>query len=282
MSGAAIVIRGAKMKARSPYVAVGAGAVLITAAVLFLTQGADRVPMPETIRLEAATQGYRPAGEFRQGTRIVDAPFEMIATSAIAVMMHHVSEADYALCVANGACVKAPSAHRPDLPQTNVNFNDATAYARWLADRTGLAWRLPTDAEWQRLAGDRALDDAFDADANGADPSRRWIASYRREVERRGDADLELHPMGHFGINDVGVADIAGNVWEWTDSCFQNGTVSADGSMIETRSDYCGVRAVQGKHRGFVIDFVRDARSGGCGAGVPPDYLGFRLVRTIS
>jgi formylglycine-generating enzyme required for sulfatase activity len=76
--------------------------------------------------------------------------------------------------------------------------------------------------------------------------------------------------MGHFGVNDVGVADIAGNVWEWTDSCFQNGTVSADGSLIVARSDYCGVRAVQGKHRGFVIDFVRDARSGGCGAGVPP------------
>ena len=61
--------------------------------------------------------------------------------------------------------------------------------------------------------------------------------------------------------------------------CFQNGTVAADGSVIEARSDYCGVRAVQGKHRGFVIDFIRDARSGGCAAGVPPDFLGFRLVR---
>ncbi|MES2551670.1 MAG: formylglycine-generating enzyme family protein, partial [Pseudomonadota bacterium] len=26
------------------------------------------------------------------------------------------------------------------------------------------------------------------------------------------------------------------------------------------------------------VDFIRDARSGGCAAGVPPDYLGFRLV----
>ena len=75
------------------------------------------------------------------------------------------------------------------------------------------------------------------------------------------------------------VADIAGNIWEWTETCFQNGTLTPDGTGFATRSDYCGVRAVQGKHRAFVIDFIRDARSGGCAAGVPPDYLGFRLVR---
>ena len=270
------------MPARSTYAAMGTSAILIAAGLLYGLQGADPLPMPETVRLQAAMQSYRPAGEFRLGTRVVDAPVETIAAPAMDVMKHHVSEADYALCVADGACPDVPSRHRGDLPQTDVNHADATAYARWFSDRTGVVWRLPTDAEWVRLAGDRAFDDSFTAEANGSDPSRRWIALYRREVERRGEADLEAHPLGHFGVNDVGVADIAGNVWEWTDSCFQNGTVSADGLLIETRSDYCGVRAVQGKHRGFVIDFVRDARSGGCGAGVPPDYLGFRLVQDLS
>ncbi len=238
--------------------------------------------MPEAVRLQAGTQKYRPAGEFRLGTRIVDAPLQTIEPTAIEVMKYHVSEADYALCVAANACQAAPSANRQDMPQTNVNYSDATAYARWYSTQTGADWRLPTDAEWLRLAGERAFDDSFSAEANGSDPSRRWIASYRREVERRGEADLTVHPLGYFGVNAVGVADIAGNVWEWTDSCFQNGTVAADGSVIETRADYCGVRAVQGKHRGFIIDFVRDARSGGCAAGVPPDYLGFRLVRSLS
>ena len=266
--------------------AFGAGTAMIAAGMLFGAQGPAPIPMPQTVPLAATTQSYRPAGEFRQGTRVVDAPVETLAAPAIEVMKHLVSEADYALCVADGACLAAPTSGRADLAQTfaqtNVSYLDATAYAGWLSDRTGTDWRLPTDAEWQRIAGDRALDDAFDPAANGDDPSRRWIASYRREVERRGEADLQPHPLGHFGVNDVGVADIAGNVWEWTDSCFQNGTVAADGSAIETRSDYCGVRAVQGKHRGFVIDFVRDARSGGCAAGVPPDYLGFRLVRDAS
>lgn len=194
-------------------------------------------------------------------------------------MRLHVTEADYALCVAEDACPALPSKGRKDFAQTGVNFTDATAYASWFSARTGQSWRLPTDAEWLRAAAERGSEDGFSADANGADPSRRWIASYLREVELRGEADLEAHSIGHFGVNSAGVADMAGNIWEWTETCFQNGTLTPDGAAILTQSDYCGVRAVQGKHRAFVIDFIRDARSGGCAAGVPPDYLGFRLVR---
>ncbi len=281
--GAAILLeRGHEMAKRLTRLALGASFFAARAGALIWTMGATALPLPVTVRLEGAWQTYRPAGEFRRGTTLVDAPFEQIAAPAIDVMTFLVSETDYARCVADQACRKAPSANRPDLAQTNVNNIDAAAYARWFSGRTGVAWRLPSDAEWLRLASDRAFDEGFSADANSAERSRRWIHSYRREVQRRGAADLEAHPLGFFGLNDQGVADIAGNVWEWTESCFQSGSVSQDGSTIEIRSGYCAVRAVQGKHRGFIIDFVRDARSHGCGAGVPPDHLGFRLVRTVS
>lgn len=284
--GVAVVLNGgAEMAKRLGFIAGGAaafGAAIVGGLQLFGSPEPAKLAMPATVQLQAAAQTYRPAGEFRFGTRVVDAPLQSITAPAIEVMKYHVSEADYAGCVADKACLAAPSANRQDMPQTNVNYSDAVAYASWLSAQTGAEWRLPTDAEWLRLAGERGFDDGFSADANGADPSRRWIASYRREVERRGEADLTVHPQGYFALNDLGVGDIAGNVWEWTNSCFQNGTVTADGTKIESQADYCGVRAVQGKHRGFIIDFVRDARSGGCAAGVPPDYLGFRLVRSLS
>lgn len=254
-------------------------AVATLGAVAVLWPAPSPLAAPETVHLAAALQDYRPAGEFRQGTRVIDAPPLQQTASALDIMKHHVTEADYALCVAEDACPGLPSKGRQDFAQTGVNFTDATAYASWFSARTGQKWRLPTDAEWLRAAAERGSEDGLSAEANGTDPSRRWIAAYLREVELRGEADLEAHPIGHFGVNTAGVADMAGNIWEWTETCFQNGTLSPDGATILTQSDYCGVRAVQGKHRAFVIDFIRDARSGGCAAGVPPDYLGFRLVR---
>ena len=41
----------------------------------------------------------------------------------------------------------------------------------------------------------------------------------------------------------------------------------------------CGVRVVEGRHRTYVTDFIRNARAGGCAVGTPPANLGFRLVR---
>jgi formylglycine-generating enzyme required for sulfatase activity len=266
------------MKRRSALVLLAVVALGATGLFLLARQRPLLAP-PQTVRIEGGSQDYRPAGEFRQGTRIVDAPLQRAKAPALEIMKHHVSQADYTRCVSDGACAAAPTFGTEEAPQTNVNHADATAYADWLSDQTGQHWRLPTDAEWLRAAAERGFDYSFAEDANSADPSRRWIASYRREVALRGESDLELHPLGHFGVNSQGVADMAGNIWEWTATCFQNGTLTPDGTGITASSDYCGVRAVQGKHRAFVIDFIRDARVGGCAAGVPPDYLGFRLVR---
>ena len=41
----------------------------------------------------------------------------------------------------------------------------------------------------------------------------------------------------------------------------------------------CGVHVLEGRHRAYMSNFVRDGKSGGCAVGTPPENLGFRLVR---
>jgi formylglycine-generating enzyme required for sulfatase activity len=93
-----------------------------------------------------------------------------------------------------------------------------------------------------------------------------------------GIIDKAPQPIGSFGANENGLLDMGGNVWEWTDTCYVRSVVNARGDVTAAVSN-CGVRIVEGRHRAYMVDFVRDARSGGCATGTPPSNLGFRLVR---
>ena len=223
---------------------------------------------------------YRPLGDFESAGRVIDAPARATRLDApLEVMVEPVSQAEYARCVAAAACAKLkgvdPAA--ADLPVVGVSWLDATAYAEWYARTTGEDWRLPTDEEWAYAAAERFRGEPPPA-ASGDDFARRWLAKF--------DADSALarqpkapQPFGHFGLNTLGVADLAGNVWEWTNSCYERRAVDAGGdARLLTRN--CQVRALEGEHRTFMSDFIRDGVTGGCSVGPPPTNLGFRLVRS--
>jgi formylglycine-generating enzyme required for sulfatase activity len=240
---------------------------------------APRGEQPALIELQPGSVRYRAAGEFTRAGRPVEAPVKALRIEQPpAIMKNLVSSADYARCIADRAC-PALGADVPlavDLPAVQVSWRDAQAYADWLSRRTGAHYRLPTDEEWAYAAGSRWQDDGVPIDAD--DPSRRALARYEREAKLKevAAADGEPKPFGSFGTNENGIVDLAGNVWEWTSSCFVR-TALDDHSAPPTVN--CGVRVVEGRHRAYVTDFVRDARAGGCTAGVPPSNLGFRLVR---
>ena len=192
-------------------------------------------------------------------------------------MKFEVNRSDYDRCVAEGACAGLASSVGPGgatMPAVGLSFIDASAYAAWLSISTGETYRLPTDAEWAFAAGSQFHDDAIGTSAS--DPSRRWIAAYERAA---GASVVDPAPRrpGAFGVNQKGLADIDGNVWEWTSTCFVRRARAADGRQTTVES--CGVRTVEGAHRAYVSDFMRDARGGACSAGVPPANLGLRLIR---
>jgi formylglycine-generating enzyme required for sulfatase activity len=235
-----------------------------------------------TISVAAGAFRYRVAGEFAYEGRPVNAPLRDIRTDRTLVFMKMlVSAADYDRCVAERACERrlGKEQGRADLPAVGVNWHDATAYATWLSKKTGKNWRLPTDAEWAYAAGSRFKDDAIAADDGSDAFSKRWLAKYDQESYRQTTTDKAPKPLGSFGENERGLADVAGNVWEWTDTCYDRQSMDAAGRPTGARTVNCGVRVVEGEHRSYVTDFIRDARAGGCAVGIPPANLGFRLVR---
>lgn len=236
---------------------------------------------PPTTLVEPRPYSYRAPGDYYRGTAEIDGPLMTVASPPpLEITTHQVTAADYQLCVDDGVCRAAAPQRRVEgnVPVTGVSFDDATAFARWLSAKTSVTWRLPTVGEWVFAAAERAVDPALGVRLNATDPTERWIALYEREAELGAAALASPATLGTFGINSVGVADIGGSTWEWTASCASRTKLDEDGAVLSVLPS-CGVRYVEGKHRAPMTAFVRDARTGGCSTGTPPDNLGFRLVR---
>lgn len=228
--------------------------------------------------LKADSFSYRLAGDFSRDGKPVTAPLRQARLDApLGIMTRQVTAAEYARCVDDGGCPRIPQASTAaDMPMVGVSWRDVTAYARWMTKTTGRLHRLPTDQEWVFAAGEKASDDALPL-TTASDSVAAWIARYETETNRERPELLTPQPVGAFGSNARGLQDLAGNVWEWTDTCFERHDVEPSGAVRVTNTN-CGVRVVQGAHRAYMTDFIRDPRSGGCAAGVPPANLGFRLV----
>ncbi|WP_292992926.1 formylglycine-generating enzyme family protein [Nitrosomonas sp.] len=111
-----------------------------------------------------------------------------------------------------------------DHPVLNVTWNDAVAMAKWLSEKEGVKYRLPTEAEWEYAcrAGTRTRyasgDDAeslltianiFDADA------KAYWARWAEFTLSGHDNFAFTAPVGSFAPNAWGFYDMHGNVWEW-------------------------------------------------------------------
>jgi formylglycine-generating enzyme required for sulfatase activity len=219
------------------------------------------------------------AGDFSRDGKPVEAPLrEARLSGSIKIMTSQVTSREYARCIDDGGCPRIPHASGvADRPVVGVSWRDATAYAEWITNKTGVVHRLPTDEEWVFAAGEKARDEVLPL-ADPVDPAQAWIARFEAEANLARPLGPDPQPIGTFGRNENGLNDIGGNVWEWTNTCFVRTTLHETGKVVSTTAN-CGVRVVEGQHRAYVTDFIRDARAGGCAAGVPPTHLGFRLVR---
>lgn len=155
-------------------------------------------------------------------------------------------------------------------PVRNVSFQDARSFAVWRTRRDGVAYRIPTEAEWEYAARAGSLTRFPWGDD--------WTKD-RANIESRSPMPVGTYPAG---ASKSGVLDLIGNVSEWTSSPAQlypgntfftpedmervkGGHLVVRGGSFE--SHISGSKPISITARGFFLPTFRDAQTG------------FRLVR---
>jgi len=157
-------------------------------------------------------------------------------------------------------------------PVISVSWQDAVAYTQWLSGQTGARYRLPTEAEWEfaaRSGGDKRFwwgKEVGENHANCFDCGGQWAGSRTAQVGSYAASPFALH-------------DMAGNVMEWVQDCYQSGYagVPLDGGAVVTGD--CSSRVVRGGGYSSPADLLRSASRDKRPPDVRLDNLGFRVVR---
>jgi formylglycine-generating enzyme required for sulfatase activity/pimeloyl-ACP methyl ester carboxylesterase len=100
-------------------------------------------------------------------------------------------------------------------PVIHVSWEEAKAFADWLAGLTGLPYRLPTEAEWEY--GSRA----------GTNDKYPWGEAWDPALVNSAENIGSTTPVGLYDPNHWGLYDVLGNVWEWVEDDWHTDYASA-------------------------------------------------------
>ncbi len=244
-----------------------------------------------------------PGGTFTMGSpkdepgRFDDEDQVDVMLSGFALSRFPVTRGQYAAFAAatgrmdNGGCGwRDPGFAQDDShPVVCVTWDDAEAYAAWMTKRTGRAYRLSSEAEYEYA--DRAGTKAayfWGSDANaGCGYANLADATYKRAYPgwptvTCDDGYEHTSPVGHFKANPWGLFDISGDVLSWTADCHADSyarnpkdgrpyaPANCDGRVLRGGSWLTGPRGARAALRVSYTPTLRD------------NYFGFRLARTLS
>ncbi len=198
-----------------------------------------------------------------------EVPAHEVTISAFYISKYEVSVKEYrSFCQATGRNMpKTPTwGWKDDHPIVNVTWKDAVAYCQWAGGR------LPTEAEWEFAARGAHKTNGF-AYSGSSDPKE--AAWYRDNTSSATSRPRGTTPV----YNELGVADMSGNVWEWCNDWYgsvyyaTSPQVNPSGPLTGTDRVFRG-----GSWKGlaeFTAVTYRNHR--------PPNYLGedlgFRVVK---
>jgi formylglycine-generating enzyme required for sulfatase activity len=163
-----------------------------------------------------------------------------------------------------------PRFNHPSQPVVGICIFEAQAYCRWLSAQTGKPLGLPTEAQWEAAA--RGVEARRWPWPQGNEPEQFTVNADPAHVRRT--TSVGVFPASN---TPLGLTDMSGNVWEWTQSEYSESGLKANLVHSEASSE-SALRAVRG---GSWVNHTARCRPGYRDR-VSPEFrnylLGFRVV----
>ena len=230
-----------------------------------------------------------PAGEFMMGSPANEKgrhgnespQHKVILAKPFAVSKFKVTFKQWDACVAVGGCgyyrPSDASWGRLTRPVIYVNWDDAQNYVAWLSKMTGQTYRLLSEAEWEYAAragtqtayswGDEIGKNNANCNSCGSPWDKRLTA-----------------PVGEFASNPYPflLYDMAGNVWEWVQDCYDGSYNGAPTDGSPRTSGDCSKRVRRGGAWDDDPEYLRSAARYWHYTDFRGNGIGFRVGRTLT
>jgi sulfatase modifying factor 1 len=223
-----------------------------------------------------------PEGWFVMGCdagRDDEKPAHRVWVDEFAMAACQVTNAEYSHFIAATGRAKPP--HWEDAgfndarqPVVDVAWFDAVAYCEWLSGVSGRAYRLPSEAEWERAARGGAEGEDYPW---GNVPPGATVESCVPDYATRWKNAPE--PVGLYAANAFGLFNMGDNVHEWCADWYDAGHYARSPERNPCNERPTGRRASRGGSWRHHIKVTRTAAR----SSIPPEFkyadYGFRVAR---
>jgi len=235
-------------------------------------QGTVTEPAAGTVWTEPTTGMefvWAPSGCFQMGGNgeAFEQPVHKVCVKGFWLGRYEVTQKQYQQIMGENQSLFQGSSN----PVDRVNWNDAIDFANKMGSRTGTKVRLPSEAEWEYACRAGGMHEQYCG--NGAPDNLGWFSD---------NSGMITHPVGQLAANNWGLYDMSGNMWEWTQDCYNKHNYKgapADGSAWE--SSECVMRVSRGGAWNNTPDVLRAAHRKFDDANGRDSINGFRVVRKL-
>jgi formylglycine-generating enzyme required for sulfatase activity len=243
------------------------------------------IKLPEMVRI--------PGGSFSMGCQPKEKecsddekPAHRVQVVAFEIGKYEVTFDEWNACVADSGCAYRPSDAgwgRGKRPVINVSWDDAHQYVQWLAQETGKAYRLPTEAEWE-YAARAGTTTAFDTGNCISTSQANYDGNYDYNNcgAKTGVFVGKTQPVGHYPTNPWGLHDLHGNVWEWVEDCYHDSYTGAPTDGRAWTQGSCPARVLRGGSWYSIPGGLRSANRDMNDPGYRYKTNSFRVARTLT